>query len=255
MIRASRAAYLVCGVLTALALAGWGVRAAGTPHDNKANNTAVPLNAPAPAQAAPNANDPNQANNGQATDQNGQNNDQQQQPTGPATKTDVTTKLIAKRIAKMGAVVTDDRGMVLYRFDADTPNPTTSACDGKCAKVWPVLTTPDGNLPQIEGVDPALVKMLKRPDGVSQIVLGNWPLYAYIGDTEPGKWKGQGVAGKWWVSDQKGKKNLTCVPTSTPTAVAPPPDDNGGNGGGDTGNTGGNNDGGNNGGYSGGGTY
>ena len=30
MIRASRAAYLVCGVLTALALAGWGVRAAGT---------------------------------------------------------------------------------------------------------------------------------------------------------------------------------------------------------------------------------
>jgi predicted lipoprotein with Yx(FWY)xxD motif len=245
VIRASRAAYLVCGVLTALALAGWGVRAAGTPQNNKANNTAVPLNAPAPAQAAPNANDANQANNGQATDQNGQNNDQQQQqPTG-AIKTDVTTKLIAKQIAKMGAVVTDQDGKVLYRFDKDTPNPTTSACDAACAKVWPILTTADGNLPQLEGVDPALVKMLKRPDGVSQVVLGNWPLYAYIGDTKAGSWKGQGVGGKWWVSDQKGKKNLTCVPTSTPTAVAPPPDDNnnGGNGGGD------------NGGYNGGGTY
>jgi predicted lipoprotein with Yx(FWY)xxD motif len=248
VIRASRAAYLVCGVLTALALAGWGVRAAGTPHNNTSNNSAVPLNAPAPAQAA--APDANQANNGQATDQNGQNNDQQQ-PAGPVTKTDVTTKLIAKQIPKMGAVVTDDNGKVLYRFDADTPNPTTSGCDGKCSQVWPVLTTSDGNLPQLEGVDPALVKMLKRPDGVSQVVLGNWPLYAYIGDTKAGSWKGQGVGGKWWVSDQKGKKNLTCVPTSTPTAVAPPSDGNGGNGGGDTGNNGG----GNNGGYSGGGTY
>jgi predicted lipoprotein with Yx(FWY)xxD motif len=250
VIRASRAAYLVCGVLTALALAGWGVRAAGTPNSKTSNNSAVPLNAPAPAQAPPNAND---ANNGQATDQNGQNNDQQQQqPAGPVTKTDVTTKLIAKQIPKMGAVVTDQDGNILYRFDKDTPNPTTSACDDKCSKVWPVLTTADGNLPQLEGVDPALVKMLKRPDGVSQVVLGNWPLYRYIGDTEPGKWKGQGVGGTWWVSDQKGKKNLTCVPTSTPKAVAPPPDDNnnGGNGGGDN-----NNGGGSNGGYSGGGTY
>jgi predicted lipoprotein with Yx(FWY)xxD motif len=251
VIRASRAAYLVCGVLTALALAGWGVRAAGTPHSNTSNNSAVPLNAPAPAKAAPNANDANNANNGQAPDQNGQNNDQQQ-ATGPQPATDVTTKLIAKTIPKMGAVVTDQDGFVMYRFDADTPNPTTSGCDAKCTQVWPVLTTADGNVPQLEGVDPALVKMLKRPDGVSQVVLGNWPLYRYIGDKVAGTWKGQGVGGKWWVSDQKGKKNLTCVPTSTPTAVAPPSDNNGGNGGGDTGNNGG----GNNGGYgSGGGTY
>jgi predicted lipoprotein with Yx(FWY)xxD motif len=254
VIRASRAAYLVCGVLTALALAGWGVRAAGTPNSKTSNNSAVPLNAPAPAQApaANNANNANNgANNGQATDQNGQNNDQQQQqPAGPVTKTDVTTKLIAKQIPKMGAVVTDQDGFVLYRFDADTPNPTASNCDANCTKVWPVLTTADGNLPQLEGVDPALVKMLKRPDGVSQVVLGNWPLYRYIGDKVAGKWTGQGVGGKWWVSDQKGKKNLTCVPTSTPKAVAPPPDDNnGGNGGGDTG---GNNNGGSN---NGGGTY
>jgi predicted lipoprotein with Yx(FWY)xxD motif len=238
-------------VLTALALAGWGVRAAGTPHSNTSNNSAVPLNPP-PAAAAPNANDANNANNGQATDQ--QNNGQQQAPVSN-TATDVTTKLIAKQIPKMGAVVTDEKGFVLYRFDADTPNPTTSNCNDKCTQVWPVLTTADGNLPQLEGVDPALVKMIKRPDGVSQVVLGNWPLYRYIGDTKAGSWKGQGVGGKWWVSDQKGKKNLTCVPTSTPTAVAPPADNNGGNGGGDTG---GNNGGGNNGGGgygSGGGTY
>jgi predicted lipoprotein with Yx(FWY)xxD motif len=254
VIRASRAAYLVCGVLTALALAGWGVRAAGTPHNNTSNNSAVPLNPP-PAAAAPNANDANNANNGanngQATDQ--QNNDQQQAPVSN-TATDVTTKLIAKQIPKMGAVVTDQNGFVLYRFDADTPNPTASNCNDKCTQVWPVLTTADGNLPQLEGVDPALVKMIKRADGVSQVVLGNWPLYRYIGDKAPGKWSGQGVGGKWWVSDQKGKKNLTCVPTSTPTAVAPPADNNGGNGGGDTG---GNNGGGNNngGGYGSGGTY
>jgi len=220
-------------VLTALALAGWGVRAAGTPHNNTSNNSAVKLNAP-PAQA-PAANGADANNNGQAAEQG---NNQQ---AGPVTQTDVTTKLIAKKIDKMGNVVTDQDGFVLYRFDKDIPNPTESKCDAKCAKVWPVLSTANGELPELVGVNPAEVKMIKRADGINQVVLNNWPLYRYIGDKVAGKWTGQGVGGIWWVSDQHGKKNLTCVPTSTPTAVAPPTDDNngGGNGGGDYNNGGG----------------
>src|SRR4029453_16310844 len=70
VIRASRAAYLVCGVLTALALAGWGVRGARTPRNDVARHNSVPL-AQAPNPAGGQNTD---ANNGQNTAE-GQNPD------------------------------------------------------------------------------------------------------------------------------------------------------------------------------------
>lgn len=236
MIRASRAAYLVCGVLTALALAGWGVRAAGTPHSNTASSTTVPLDAPT-AQAAAGAGANTDAGNGQA-DADAGNGQSQNQAAAPAAQTDVTTKLIATKVPKMGDVVTDDQGFVLYRFDKDTAKPPVSNCDAKCSKTWPVLTTKDGNAPQLEGIDSNLVTMTKRADGIMQITLNGWSLYHYVGDVKAGKWTGQGVGGTWWVSDHLGRKNLTCVPTSTPTAVTPP-DDNGGSNSGSNDNSGG----------------
>src|SRR4051794_24565634 len=79
VIRASRAAYLVCGVLTALALAGWGVRAAGTPHNDVARNSSIPVGKA-----------PVQANNGQSKDaNNGASQDANNGNTG--TPDDVTT--------------------------------------------------------------------------------------------------------------------------------------------------------------------
>jgi hypothetical protein len=73
----------------------------------------------------------------------------------------------------------------------------------------------------VEGVDPALVGTITRADGGTQVTLAGWPLYRYIGDPKPGAWKGQGVNGKWFVAAPTGKKNLTCVPTGTPTPVQP----------------------------------
>jgi predicted lipoprotein with Yx(FWY)xxD motif len=216
-------------VLTALALAGWGVRAAGTPHNNTAsnaaNNATVPLAAPTNSQAAGGDNgaaapqagdtaaDNTTAGNGDTTGGNG----------GAAAPVgDKTTKLVAKSIAKMGQVAVDDKGWVLYRFDKDSANPPTSNCKDKCAQVWPPLLSGDGNIPQLEGIDQSLVGTIQRADGGTQLTLAGWPLYRYIGDKTPGKWTGQGVGGTWWVVSPNGKKNLTCVPTSTPTAVAPP---------------------------------
>jgi predicted lipoprotein with Yx(FWY)xxD motif len=133
----------------------------------------------------------------------------------------LTASLAAKSIPKMGRVVTDSKGWVLYRFDKDVPGSGASACTGDCVRVWPPLLT-DGE-PTFKGVDPDKVGAIIRPDGGLQITLGGWPLYRYIGDPKPGAWKGQGVAGTWWVSAPDGKKNLTCVPKTTPSAVSPPP--------------------------------
>jgi len=142
--------------------------------------------------------------------------------TGTTANVDFTTKLTSKIVPKMGNVVTNQKGFVLYRFDKDSANPPKSACVDKCALVWPPALT-DGN-PELSGVSADLVGTVTRADGTRQITVGGWPAYSYIGDPAPGKWTGQGVGGTWWVMDKKGKKNLTCVPTGTPTAVAPPAD-------------------------------
>ena len=131
-----------------------------------------------------------------------------------------TGTLRAARIPQMGAVVTDDGGWVLYRFDKDVAGSGESACTGNCAAVWPPVLT-DGN-PQLEGIPARLVGTVLRDDGAMQLTLGGWPLYRYVGDLQPGQWKGQMVNGTWWVVAPDGQKNLTCLPTATPTAATPP---------------------------------
>jgi predicted lipoprotein with Yx(FWY)xxD motif len=144
-------------------------------------------------------------------------------PTTPAAApVKLTEQLNAKTIKKMGKVVTDQGGWVLYRFDADTAKPSKSNCEGKCAQIWPPALT-DGN-PKLTGIDAALVGTVTRGDGSMQITLNGWPLYRYIGDKAPGQWKGQNVAAKWFVSAPDGKKNLTCLPNPPPKAVEPPAD-------------------------------
>ena len=130
------------------------------------------------------------------------------------------TTLTATTIARMGKVVTDEKGWVLYRFDKDTADPANSTCVATCAQIWPPVLA-EGN-PTLNGLLASKVGTLQRADGGTQLTLNGWPLYRYIGDTKPGQWKGQAVGGTWWVIAPDGTKNLTCVPSGTPTAVAPP---------------------------------
>ncbi|WP_327009866.1 hypothetical protein OHA72_23120 [Dactylosporangium sp. NBC_01737] len=141
-------------------------------------------------------------------------------PASTAPPQPLTESLKAVTIPKMGKVVVDQKGWVLYRFDKDTASPSKSTCEGKCAQVWPPAIT-DGN-PELAGVDPAIVGTVTRGDGSRQITLAGWPVYRYIGDPKPGAWKGQNVGGIWFVVAPTGKKNLTCLPTPAPAAVTPP---------------------------------
>ncbi|MEU6202155.1 hypothetical protein ABZ814_00995 [Micromonospora musae] len=156
-------------------------------------------------------------------------------PTADAPPADVklTEKLVGKTVPKMGKVVTDEKGWVLYRFDNDSADPPSSNCVDKCAEVWPPALT-DGD-PQLSGVAADDVGTITRQDGTRQLTLAGWPVYRYIGDKKPGQWKGQGVGGTWFVVAPDGKKNLSCLPKGTPKAVAPPSDSGGGSDYGDSG--------------------
>jgi predicted lipoprotein with Yx(FWY)xxD motif len=122
----------------------------------------------------------------------------------------VTNKLIAKTVPRMGNVVTDAKGWVLYRFDKDKASPSKSNCVGDCAKIWPPLLA-DETL-ELSGVASSKVDTVEREDGGLQITIGGWPVYRYIGDKKPGSWKGQNVGGAWFVVQKDGRKNLTCLP-------------------------------------------
>jgi predicted lipoprotein with Yx(FWY)xxD motif len=138
--------------------------------------------------------------------------------------TDQTTdKLTGTSVKKMGQVIENEDGYVLYRFDDDKNKPAKSNCLDDCAKVWPPALTNSGK-PTLKGVDAKLVGTVTRPDGTKQLTVNNWPLYSYIGDTKPGAWKGQNVGGKWFVIKPDGAKNLTCLPAIS-KPVAPPKDD------------------------------
>ncbi|WP_436527199.1 hypothetical protein [Actinoplanes sp. HUAS TT8] len=134
----------------------------------------------------------------------------------------VTTSLTGTSVPKMGKVVENQKGFVLYRFDDDGDNPSKSNCNGDCAKIWPPALTNDAK-PTIKGVDSKLVGTVTRADGTKQLTLKGWPLYGYVGDKKAGSWKGQNVNGKWFVITPTGTKNLTCLPKIS-KPVAPPAD-------------------------------
>lgn len=145
----------------------------------------------------------------------------------PQLSADVTTdSLTAAKVKKMGDTVQNEKGFVLYRFDNDTAgSKPVSTCNDDCAKIWPPALTSDGK-PKLKGVDAKLVGTVTRADGTKQLTLKGWPLYSYIGDKVAGTWKGQNVAGKWFVIKSDGTKNLTCLPAIS-KPVAPPKDDSG----------------------------
>jgi predicted lipoprotein with Yx(FWY)xxD motif len=152
----------------------------------------------------------------------------------PADK--VTNKLTGSEVKRMGEVVENEDGFVLYRFDGDSNKPAKSNCNGDCAKVWPAALTNDGK-PTLKGVSADVVGTVTRADGTKQLTIKGWPVYTYIGDKKPGSWKGQNVSGKWFVIKPDGAKNLTCLPAVS-KPVAPPASESGA-GSADSGNAGG----------------
>jgi predicted lipoprotein with Yx(FWY)xxD motif len=135
----------------------------------------------------------------------------------------VTSKLTGTAVKRMGEVVEDQDGWVMYRFDGDSNEPAKSNCNGDCAKIWEPALTNDGK-PTLKGVKADIVGTVTRADGTKQLTIKGWPIYHYIGDKTPGQWKGQNVSGKWFVIKPDGAKNLTCLPAIS-KPVAPPADE------------------------------
>jgi predicted lipoprotein with Yx(FWY)xxD motif len=112
---------------------------------------------------------------------------------------------------KLGAIMTDSKGMTLYTFDKDTTG--VSNCSGQCEVNWPVYAPTGAD----SGTLPENITVITRADGTKQYAWKGMPLYYYIKDTKAGDTTGDGVGGTWHVV------NLTAA--TSPTTTTPDSDD------------------------------
>ena len=176
----------IVAALTAFALAGCAGPAAPPDNAGASSGAAAVAEAAASAQAEAGA----QGGNGAA------------QPSAPS-----HVELWAVQSGPLGVVVTDGDGKPIYRYDRDGTKPPTSACTGDCTKQWPPVVLSGNGQPELDGVDPALVGTLQRPDGQRQVTLAGWPIYRHTGD-DGGLTTtyGNGADGAWFAISPTGDR-------------------------------------------------
>lgn len=124
-----------------------------------------------------------------------------------AVNASATTQL---KTAKIGGVtvLTNAKGFTLYWFAPDTS--TVSKCNGVCAQVWPPVKGP-ATAAGVKGT----FGTIKRSDGSVQATFNGHPLYAFTGDTTPGKAKGNGLnvnGGVWHEAATSGAAKPSSMP-------------------------------------------
>ena len=103
----------------------------------------------------------------------------------------------------LGTVLVNGQGLTLYLFVPDKQS-GQSTCYNACAQGWPPLLLPTGVTAPVAGpgVKTSLLSATPRTDGTTQVTYNKWPLYLWVGDSEPGQATGQGInnlGGLWYV--------------------------------------------------------
>lgn len=89
-------------------------------------------------------------------------------------------------------------GKTLYKYALDKSG--TSTCTGACAVNWPPYIVPDTSaLANLQAGITGAVSTITRADGTLQVTYKGMPLYFFVGDTQSGETKGNGVKGVWSV--------------------------------------------------------
>jgi predicted lipoprotein with Yx(FWY)xxD motif len=91
-----------------------------------------------------------------------------------------------------GKALVDAKGMTLYVFDKDTAG--KSACNGKCATIWPPL------MAAADAKAPGDWSIVTRDDGAKQWAYKGKPRYTWSKDKAPGDVAGDGVNNVWRIA-------------------------------------------------------
>ncbi len=117
---------------------------------------------------------------------------------GPAASAtaDGTASVETTEIDGIGAVLADSKGFTLYHLTTERGD--AIRCLRACARMWPPLLAPGGEVPASAPDLPGELATVERPDGGAQVTYDGLPLYTYSGDTAPNQANGQGVQEVWF---------------------------------------------------------
>ncbi|MFF8480932.1 SCO0930 family lipoprotein [Streptomyces antibioticus] len=119
-------------------------------------------------------------------------------PPGADDRTGPAGQLTLANDPNLGPILTDSVGFTLYRFTEDGQTDGASACEGKCADLWPPVPAEGASVPA--GLDSSLLGSVARQGGGRQLTVGGLPMYRYAKDAKPGQVAGDGVGGTWFAS-------------------------------------------------------
>jgi predicted lipoprotein with Yx(FWY)xxD motif len=122
-------------------------------------------------------------------------------PDESSPSTGSATVMVAKN-ATHGDILVDGEGRTLYLFTPDEAG--TPTCYEGCAAAWPPLLA-EGDITVGPGLDDGDFSTATRTDGGNQVKIGNWPLYYFANDPNPGDTNGQGLNDKWYVVSPAGE--------------------------------------------------
>jgi predicted lipoprotein with Yx(FWY)xxD motif len=111
-------------------------------------------------------------------------------------------------IASIGAVLADSKGFTLYHLTTERDDGIQ--CVRACARMWPPLLAPGGDVPAASGL-PGHLATVERPDGGEQVTYDGLPLYRYSGDIAPKQANGQGVQDVWFAVGPGGASEATGI--------------------------------------------
>ena len=118
-----------------------------------------------------------------------------------------TEPVSAAELPGLGPVLVDAAGKTLYLFRPDAQQRVS--CTDSCLAAWPPLLAPGQDEHTAGGaVDVELLGVMADRQGRSQVTYNRWPLYRFVGDTEPGQANGHGVdvdGGLWFAVTTDGE--------------------------------------------------
>lgn len=121
----------------------------------------------------------------------------------PASSTTGAATVTTGSVSKLGTVLENAQGRVLYVYTPDGKTGVT--CTGACASTWPPLTVASGTRPAAGGAaHVSLLGTSADPAGGTVVTYAGRPLYTYVGDASAGTANGQGTGGVWYVVTPSG---------------------------------------------------
>lgn len=96
-------------------------------------------------------------------------------------------------------ILTNTFQQAAYVFDPDQVGSGKSACNGKCAEVWPPLTISDQEAIALrrDEKQSETLSTIKRESGLNQLTYLGRPIYLFNLDRAIGDVKGDGIGGVW----------------------------------------------------------